>query len=128
MVNRGTLIKAMRERGIREGLIERIEEVVRETKSRVRIEGELSKEFWQNRGIRQGCLLSSTLFNILIADLEEEMARGRWGGVKLGDRKIYTLAYADDVVLVAEKEEGMRAMIVRMERYLEGKDTSKHRL
>lgn len=31
------LIKAIRERGVRERLIERIEEVLRETKSRVRI-------------------------------------------------------------------------------------------
>lgn len=86
-VNRGTLIKAIKERGIREGLTERIEEVVRETKSRVRIGGKLSEEFWQSRGVRQGCPLSPTLFNILIVDLEEEMARGGWGGVNWGIRR-----------------------------------------
>lgn len=35
-------------------------------------------------------------------------------------RKMYTLAYTDDIVLLAE-EEGMRAMMARLERYMKGK-------
>ena len=68
-VDRREVIKAMRERGIREGLVERTEEVLRETKSRVRIGSKLSDSFWTARGLRQGCPLSPTLFNMLIADL-----------------------------------------------------------
>ncbi|KAL6257811.1 hypothetical protein P5V15_011401 [Pogonomyrmex californicus] len=44
----------------------------------------------------------------------------RWGGVKLKDEKVYTLAYADDLVLLTEEEEGMRAMMARLERYIKG--------
>ena len=44
--------------------------------------------------------------------------KGRWGGVRLGERKIYSLSYADDMVLMAEDEEGMKAMIMRLEGYL----------
>lgn len=33
---------------------------------------------------------------------------------------MYTLAYTDVIVLLAE-EEGMRAMMVRLERYMKGK-------
>lgn len=36
-VHRGKLIEAMWERGVREGLIKRIEEMVKETRSRVRV-------------------------------------------------------------------------------------------
>lgn len=43
------------------------------------------------------------------------------GGVRLGGRKIYTLAYADDVVLLAEKEEKISSMMERLEGYLERK-------
>lgn len=57
-VDRRTLGKIMRERGIREGLTKRVEELVRETKSRA--------------GAR-GCPLSPQKFNVLIADLEEVM-------------------------------------------------------
>lgn len=41
--------------------------------------------------------------------------------MRLGEEKIYTLAYADDVVLIAEEEDGMRSMIERLEGYLEKK-------
>jgi hypothetical protein len=34
---------------------------------------------------------------------------------------VYSLAYTDDVVLVAEKEEEMRSMLERLESYLDGK-------
>jgi len=57
----------------------------------------------------------------MIADLEEMMGKVKWGGVKLGEKRIYTLAYADDIVLLAEEEDEMRSMIVRLEDYLERK-------
>ncbi|XP_076278429.1 uncharacterized protein LOC143208167 [Lasioglossum baleicum] len=56
-----------------------------------------------------------------MADIDEELEKGRWGGVRLGDRKVYTLAYADDIAMLAEDEEGMRGMIRTLERYLDGK-------
>ncbi|KAL6420867.1 hypothetical protein ACFW04_014383 [Cataglyphis niger] len=49
------------------------------------------------------------------------MSRGGWGEVKLKERKIYTLVYADGVVLIVEEEDGMRSMIERLEGYLEKK-------
>lgn len=116
-VDRGELIKAMRKRGVREGLTERIEELLRETKSKVRVGGGMGGEFWTARGLRQGCPLSPMLFNLLIADLEEELVKVRWGGVRLEGDRIYELAYADDIVLLSEEEVGMRSMIERMENY-----------
>lgn len=97
-VDRRVLCETMRERGIREGLVRRVEELLRELKSRVRVGEFVSKEFWTARGLRQGCPLSPILFNILIADLEEKMRRGRnrWGGMELGEERIYTLTYAND--------------------------------
>jgi hypothetical protein len=29
----------------------------------------------------------------MIADLEEEIEKIKWGGIKIGDKKVYTLAY-----------------------------------
>lgn len=51
-VDRRILYKAMEERGIREGLIDRVRDVFRETKSRVKVEGELGENFWTARGVR----------------------------------------------------------------------------
>lgn len=40
----------------------------------------------------------SYLFNLVLADVEEMLRRGGWRGVKLGEEKVYCLAYADAVV------------------------------
>jgi len=95
--------------------------MMRETRSRVKIGEELGKGFWTARGVRQGCPLSPILFNLLVADLEEELGKVKWGGVKLGEGKIYSLAYADDIALLAEDEGGMKCMMCRLEEYVEGK-------
>lgn len=94
-----------------------------ETRCRVRVGREESESFWTARGggVKQGCPLSPLIFNLMTADLEEEMGRMKWGGVRLGGGRVYTLAYADDIVLLAEDEEGMRSMIERLERYMERK-------
>jgi len=78
----------------------------------------MGEEFWTERGVRQGCPMSPILFNILMSDIEEEMGKISWEGIKLGERKIYSLAYADDVVLIAEKEEEMK----KWGKYVEGKN------
>lgn len=59
------------------------------------------------------------LFNILLADIEEEMGRVKWGGVRIGEKRIYTLAH--DLVMMAEREDEMRSVMERLERYLDGK-------
>jgi len=42
-------------------------------------------------------------------------------GKGLGKGRVYTLAYADDMVLMAEGENKMRSMMKRLEKYLEKK-------
>lgn len=39
----------------------------------------------------------------------------------MGEERIYSLVYADDVVLLAEGEDEMRSLIGRLEEYMKGK-------
>jgi len=120
-VDRRILIEAMRDRGVKEGLVVRCEDIVRETRNRVRVGENVGEWFWTGRGVRQGCPLSPSMFNLLTADLEQEMGKSGWGGVKLGEGKIYTLSYADDMVLLAEEEDEMRSLMGKLEGYLDRK-------
>lgn len=62
-----------RERERREGLIERVEEKYKKTKSRVRVRKKMGKMVWTARGIRQRCPFSPILFSVLVVDLEEKI-------------------------------------------------------
>ena len=64
----------------------------------------------QTGSVRQGCILSSCLFNLYAeyimrnAGLEEAQA-----GIKIARRNINILRYADDTTLIAESEEELKA-------------------
>jgi len=59
------------------------------------------------------------LFALVIADVEEEMKKGQ---VWIRKNRIWTLAYADDLVLLAKNEESMKETMKRLERYLRNKN------
>lgn len=75
-----------------------------------------------SEGCKAGLPIESVTFQSLdVKDVEEEMSRIRWGGIKLGEDRVYILAYADNMVLLAANEEEMRSMVERLEEYLERK-------
>lgn len=123
-LNRGKLWEIMERRGVNRTLRERIREVYVETENRVRVGMECGNSFWKARGVRQGCPLSAKLFILYMADLEEVLRRRGKGGVEavLGRARLYSLQYADDVVVLLVREEsGMRLMIGEVKKYLEEK-------
>jgi len=62
------------------------------------------------------------LFALVITDVEEKMKKGQVGGVLTGKNRIWTLAYADDLVLLAKNEESMKEIMRRLKRYLRDKN------
>ena len=58
-VNREELIKMMKKLKIKDIICDRIKEIYTETKSKVKVNDEIIGEFWMEKGVRQGCSLST---------------------------------------------------------------------
>ena len=71
--------------------------------------------FQIGKGVRQGCILSLCLFNLYVeyimqnARLNEAQA-----GIKIAKRNINNLRYADDTTLMAESEEGLKSLLMKL--------------
>ena len=111
----------LKEMGVKRNLRRRITEIYRETGNMVKIEEERTEEFWTTIGVRQRCPLSPTLFNAFLSDIEEDMSKVQKGGVVIGTEKVRTIVYADDTVLVATTEVGMKETLRRYKKYVERK-------
>ena len=67
----------------------------------VRIEGENTEELDVKTGLRQGSILSPTLFNITLDYIMRRAMEGR-EGIQVGERSLKDTEYADDAALLAE--------------------------
>ena len=71
--------------------------------------------FQIRKGVHQGCMLSSCLFNLYAeyimqnARLDEAQA-----GIKIAGRTINNLRYADDTTLMAESEEELKSLLMKV--------------
>ena len=71
--------------------------------------------FQIGKGVRQGCILSSCLFNLYAeyiirnAKLEEAQA-----GIKIARRNINNLSYVNDTTLMAESEEELKSLLMNV--------------
>ena len=71
--------------------------------------------FQIGKGVLQGCILSPCLFNFYAeyimrnAGLEEAQA-----GIKIAGRNINNLRYADDTTLMAESEEELKSLLMKV--------------
>ena len=80
----------------------------------VRIEHGTTDWFQIGKGVHQGCILSSCLFNLYVeyimrnTGLEEAQT-----GIKIAGRNINNLRYADDTTLMAENEE-LKSLLMKV--------------
>ena len=71
--------------------------------------------FHIGKGVRQGCILSPCFFNFYAeflmrnAGLEEAQV-----GIKIAGRNINNLRYADDTTLMAESEEELKSLLMKV--------------
>ena len=83
----------------------------------------MAKVFQIGKGVHQGCILSPCLFNlhaeyiIRNSGLEEAQA-----GIKIARRNINNLRYADTTTLMAENEDELKCLLIKVKEVSEKVD------
>ena len=77
----------------------------------VKIGNNRTEFFPQNQGVRQGCPLSPTLFNIYINELAKALNTSTAPGPTLMDSEVRCLLFADDLVILSETKEGLQQLL-----------------
>ena len=114
-VDHNKLWKILKEMGIPEHMTCLLRNLYAGQEATVRT-GHGPKDWFQiGKGVSQGCILSSCLFNLHAeyimrnAGLEEAQA-----GIKIAGRNINNLRHADDTTLMAESEEELKSLLMKV--------------
>ena len=73
--------------------------------------GRIGEWFRTTVGVRQGCLLSPTLFNSFLERIMSDALKEHDGKVNTGGRNITNLRFADDIDSLAEEEQELEALV-----------------
>ena len=103
--------KILQEMGIPDHLICLLRNLYAGQEATVRTRLKTMDWFQTGKGVRQGCILSSCLFNLYMrnAGLEEAQA-----GIKIAGRNINNLRYANETTLMAESKEKLKNLLMKV--------------
>ena len=82
----------------------------------VRLQGGLTDYFNTTIGVKQGCVLSPTLFKLFVNDMPDIFGPGCHPAT-LYLESINCLLFADDVILVSESEDGLQVALDNLMKY-----------
>ena len=114
-VDHNQLWKILKEMGISDRLTCLLRNLYADQEATVRTGHGTTDWFHIGKGVRQGCILSPCLFNFYAEDimrnagLEEAQA-----GIKIARRNINNLRYADDTTLMAESDEELKSLLMKV--------------
>ena len=114
-VDHNKLWKILKEMGIRDNLTCLLRNLYAGQKATVGTGHGPTDWFQIGKGVCQGCILSPCFFNLYAeyimrnAGLEETQA-----GIKIAGRNISNLRYANDTTLMAESEEELKSLLMKV--------------
>ena len=101
----------MRKYNINANLVRIIEQLSDKPTSAVQMNGSIGEWFRTAVGVRQGCILSPTLFNIFLERIMFDSRKENDGKVSIGGGHITNLRFADDIDALAEEELELEALV-----------------
>ena len=112
-INRQKMWSKLHTIGIHGQFLQTLKSLYEGVKCAVKINGHMTEWLNVQTGLKQGCLLSTTLFNMYINDLSDTFKQTS-AGISIEGNQISHLFYADDLVLIAETEEQLQILITAL--------------
>ena len=109
-ISQESIFLACRNKGLDFESIEMIQDLYRNCSTFLCMNGWQSNPIGIKRGVKQGDPLSPFLFNLVLDRLLEE-ANSSGLGVRLSSGRLAALAYADDLLLLAESDRDLQTLI-----------------
>ena len=106
----------MRKYNISANLSRVIKNLYDKATSAVLFNGRMRDWFRTEVGVRQGCLLSPTLFNLFLERIMTDTLEDHEGTVSIGGRTITNLRFADDIDGLAGEEEEPANLVERLDK------------
>ena len=106
----------MKHFNINANLIRMIQNLHEKATSAVYLNNSIGDWFRTTVGVRQGCVLSPTLFNIFLERIMTDALNDHEGTVSIGGRNITNLRFADDIDGLAGREDELADLVERIDK------------
>ncbi len=111
------LFQKLQNYGINGNVLKTIQCMYDKTECAVKINNQCTNFFKCSKGVRQGCPLSPTLFNLYINDLVDELSKTNPTPLDLGHEPISCLVYADDLIILSSSHDGLQQCLNSLSNY-----------
>jgi hypothetical protein len=108
---------ALQRMGVPEHLIALMKSLYENQQAVVKTESGDTDSFTVEKGVRQGCILSPSLFNLYAENIMREAELDETvEGIHIGGRILNNLRYADDTTLLANRKQGLQNLLKRVKK------------
>ena len=119
-VSHKSIEKGIRRKEIPDQVINTIQQMYEKATTAVSVGGKTTRKVRINAGVKQGCLISPLLFNLIIDKLIQNLKKIKVG-IEIGGERTCCMAFADDLVLISEERIHMQMLLEESKRFLNQK-------
>ena len=118
-IPRDLLLQKLNNIGVRGNVYDIIKSMYTGDNARIKIDDKMTKLININQGVRQGCVLSPTLFNFFLSDFEKFISDdSETNPISINNVcKVPCIIWADDIVLLSETKSGLQKQIDKLSNY-----------
>ena len=118
-VPRDILLQKLKKLGLGGKIFNVIKSMYSGDSARIKLGDKMTNPIKINQGVRQGCVLSPTLFNLFLCDFESFCANRRNCDPVEIDKstKISCIIWADDILLLSETKSGLQSQLESLHLY-----------